>query len=64
MEDNVTTEVVATPTDSANMYVDNMYSISDMYLLHYVFILLAVAVLTKFMFRKMYVNILGGRKGE
>lgn len=58
------TELVATPTDNFNMYEDNMYSISDMYLLHYVFILLVVAVLTKFMFRKMYVNILGGRKGE
>lgn len=58
-----TTEMVATPTDSSSM-TDSFYSASDMYLLLYAFIIFLIAVRSKVLFRKMYINLLGGRKGE
>lgn len=60
--EEMTTEIVATPTDSD--YVDNNYSFNDMYLLAFAFMLFTVALLVKSTIRKMYVNLLGGRKGE
>lgn len=60
----LTTEIIATPTDSVNSVNDNFYSMNDLYLLCFAFFLLITAFLLKGMFRKMYVNLLGGRKGE
>lgn len=59
----LTTEVIATPTDGGNV-ADSFYGISDMYLLLFAFIVFLVAVLSKNLIRKMYINLLGGRKGE
>ncbi|MBE5952851.1 MAG: hypothetical protein E7257_01670 [Lachnospiraceae bacterium] len=62
--DNLTTEIFATPTDGGSSVNDNFYSMNDLYLLCFAFFLLITAFLLKGMFRKMYVNLLGGRKGE
>lgn len=60
--EGLTTEILATPTDSD--YVENNYSFNDMYLLVFAFVLFVIALLVKFTVRKMYINLLGGRKGE
>lgn len=55
---------IATPTDSGASYNDDYYTTDDMFVLHFAFILLVVALLVKYLTRKMYINLLGGRKGE
>lgn len=58
----LTTEtLVATPTDT---YEDNSYSFNNLYLLGFGVALVCVGILFKKFFRRMYVNLLGGRKGE
>lgn len=59
-----TTETVATPTDSVNNYESNYYTSNDIYVLLVALALLLVGITTKNLFRKMYINVLGGRKGE
>ena len=63
MEETIQTLATATDSDSSG-YNDNFYSINDMYVLHFAFILLMVGLVTKCMVRKMYINLIGGRKGE
>lgn len=64
MDEQLTTEIFATPSDSGSSVSDNYYSMNDLYLLCFAFFLLVTAFLLKGMFRKMYINLLGGRKGE
>lgn len=62
--ENFTTEFLATPSDSGSSVSDNFYSMNDLYVLHYAFVLIIIAFLFKSAIRKMYINLLGGRKGE
>ncbi len=61
--ENLTTEVieVATPTDT---YSEENYNFNEMYLLGFGIALVCVGIMFKRFFRKMYINLLGGRKGE
>lgn len=61
--ENLTTEVieVATPTDT---YSDENYDFNEMYLLGFGIALVCIGIMFKRFFRRMYINLLGGRKGE
>lgn len=60
---DVTTEA-ATEVDSESIYQEQLHTSNDNFLLILGISIVAFGLLFKRLFRKMYVNVLGGRKGE
>lgn len=56
-----TSEVAAAPSDNYN---DGSYTTGDSFLLVLGISLVCFGIAFKSFFRKMYINVLGGRKGE
>lgn len=60
---DATSEAI-TEVDSNNTYQEQLHSSSDNFLLILGISMVCFGLLFKRLFRKMYINVLGGRKGE
>lgn len=60
---DATTEAI-TEVDSENIYQEQLHTSNDNFLLILGISIVAFGLVFKRLFRKMYINVLGGRKGE